>query len=82
LLAALEARYGRFVRGGFASMRAEWEAHSSLTGADVRVVSFEGEVAGRVLGVDTDGALRVRRRGGNVVRILAGEVTVRHGYGR
>jgi len=35
-----------------------------------------------VLGVDTDGALRVRRRGGNVVRILAGEVTVQHGYGR
>ena len=82
LLAALEARYGRFVRGGFASMRAEWEAHSSLTGADVRVLGLEGEVAGRVLGVDTDGALRVRRRGGNVVRILAGEVTVRHGYGR
>ena len=63
-------------------MRAEWEAHSSLTGADVRVLGLEGEVAGRVLGVDTDGALRVRRRGGNVVRILAGEVTVRHGYGR
>src|SRR5262249_27817667 len=78
LLAALEARYGRFVRGGFASVRAEWEAHSSLTDADVRVVGPEGEVAGRVLGVDTDGALRVRRRTGQVVRIVAGEVTVRH----
>jgi len=82
LLAALEARYGRFVRGGFASVRAEWEAHSSLTDADVRVVGPEGAVAGRVLGVDTDGALRVRRRTGQVVRIVAGEVTVRRGYGR
>ena len=80
LLAALEARYGRFVARGFSSVRAEWEAYSVLTGAEVRVASPEGELAGRVLGLDDDGALRLRRPGGGVVRVVAGEVTVPGGY--
>src|SRR5207245_2157398 len=42
LLAALEARYGRFVARGFSSVRAEWESYSVLTGAEVRVASPEG----------------------------------------
>ncbi len=61
-------------------MRAEWESYSVLTGAEVRVASPEGELAGRVLGLDDDGALRLRRPGGGVVRVLAGEVTVPGGY--
>ena len=80
LLAALEARYGRFLARGFASVRAEWESYSVLTGAEVRVASPEGELAGRVVGLDDDGALRLRRPGGDVVRVVAGEVTVAGGY--
>ena len=80
LLAALEARYGRFLARGFASVRAEWESYSVLTGAEVRVASPEGELAGRVVGLDDDGALRLRRPGGDVVRVVAGEVTVPGGY--
>ena len=80
LLAALEARYGRFSTVGFASVRAEWESYSCLTGTEVSVASPGGEIAGRVLGLDADGALRLRRRGGREVRIVAGEVTVRDGY--
>jgi BirA family biotin operon repressor/biotin-[acetyl-CoA-carboxylase] ligase len=81
LLAALEARYGRYLSAGFSSVRSEWESYSCLTGIEVRVVSPEGELAGRVLGLDDDGALRLARPGGDVVRIVAGEVTVRDGYG-
>jgi BirA family biotin operon repressor/biotin-[acetyl-CoA-carboxylase] ligase len=77
LLAALEARYGRWVSAGFSSVRAEWESYSCLTGTEVRVASADGALAGRVLGLDDDGALRVARAGGDVVRIVAGEVTLR-----
>jgi BirA family transcriptional regulator, biotin operon repressor / biotin---[acetyl-CoA-carboxylase] ligase len=80
LLAALEARYGRFLSVGFSSVRAEWESFSCLTGRDVRVAGADGEVAGRVLGLDDDGALRLRTTDGGAVRIVAGEVTVRDGY--
>jgi BirA family biotin operon repressor/biotin-[acetyl-CoA-carboxylase] ligase len=79
LLAALEARYGRFLAKGFSSVRAEWESYSVLRGAQVRVVSPDGEIAGRVLGLDDDGALRLRRAGGDVARVVAGEVTLAGG---
>jgi len=82
LLAALEARYGRFVAKGFGSVRAEWESYSCLTGREVHVAAADGELAGRVLGLDDDGALRLARTGGGVVRVVAGEVTVRDGYRR
>lgn len=81
LLAALEARYGRYLTVGFASVRTEWESYSCLTGTEVRVRGPGGEVAGRVLGLDDDGALRLRGADGAVSRIVAGEVTVRGGYG-
>lgn len=80
LLAAFEARYGRFLADGFAAMRGEWEACSSLIGKEVRVAASEGEVAGRVLGLDDDGALRLEGPGGLVRRIVAGEVTLPGGY--
>jgi len=76
LLGALEERYRRFLASGFAAMRSDWEACSALTGKEVRVTAPEGEVAGRVLGVDDDGALRLAGPRGEV-RVVAGEVTLR-----
>ena len=82
MLAALEARYRRYLNAGFAGVREEWESYSCLTGTDVRVVGPGGETTGRVLGLDDDGALRLRAGDGAVVRVVAGEVTVRGGYDR
>jgi BirA family transcriptional regulator, biotin operon repressor / biotin---[acetyl-CoA-carboxylase] ligase len=79
LLAALEGRYRRFLAAGFAAMRSEWEACSALTGKEVRVTAPEGEVAGRVLGVDDDGALRLAGPRGEL-RVVAGEVTLPDAY--
>jgi BirA family biotin operon repressor/biotin-[acetyl-CoA-carboxylase] ligase len=76
LLAALEARYGRFLSSGFSTVRAEWESFSCLTGVEVRIADPAGEIAGRVLGLDDEGALRLATAAGEV-RIVAGEVTVR-----
>jgi BirA family biotin operon repressor/biotin-[acetyl-CoA-carboxylase] ligase len=80
LLAALEARYRRFLAAGFAAMRSEWEACSALTGKEVRVTAPEGEASGRVLGIDEDGALRLAGPHGEL-RVLSGEVTLRDGDG-
>src|SRR2546428_9521755 len=72
LLAALEARYGRFVARGFSSVRAEWESYSVLTGAEVRVASPEGELAGRGARPRDRRAPRPPPPRGGAVRALAG----------
>ena len=77
LLAAMEARYGRFRSEGLRKMRSEWEALSSLSGADVEVTA-NGQVArGRAVGIDDDGALLLDRADGRRQRVVAGEVTLR-----
>jgi BirA family transcriptional regulator, biotin operon repressor / biotin---[acetyl-CoA-carboxylase] ligase len=80
LLAALEARYGRFLTAGFEAVRAEWESWSCLTGTEVSVATPDGDTTGRVVGLDADGALEVERPDGSIARIVAGEVTLRDGY--
>jgi BirA family biotin operon repressor/biotin-[acetyl-CoA-carboxylase] ligase len=77
LVAALEADYRRFVEGGFAAVREEYERRSALTGRLVTVRSSDGETTGEVRGTDDDGALRLVEAGGAVRRVIAGEVTLR-----
>jgi BirA family biotin operon repressor/biotin-[acetyl-CoA-carboxylase] ligase len=79
LLAAVEARYGQFLAGGFAAIRPAFEATAFLTGRAVRVSGPDAAAHGRVVGVDDDGALLLARDGGGTQRVLAGEVTLRDG---
>jgi BirA family biotin operon repressor/biotin-[acetyl-CoA-carboxylase] ligase len=82
LLIELEERYCRYVAHGFGGLREEWESYSCLTGRRVTVAGPEGQQCGRVLGVDADGALRLRGSRGTTVRVLAGDVTVSGGWRR
>jgi BirA family biotin operon repressor/biotin-[acetyl-CoA-carboxylase] ligase len=80
LLAELERRYGRYTAEGFAVLREEWESYSCLTGREVTVVGGNNRTDGRVLGIDEQGALRLRGADGVVRQILAGDVTLPGAY--
>ncbi|HVZ75522.1 MAG TPA: biotin--[acetyl-CoA-carboxylase] ligase [Polyangia bacterium] len=70
VLAAFEPLYERFAAEGAAIASAAWQEHAAL-GARARVGALEG----LTLGVDPDGALRLRDDAGHVHRILSGEIT-------
>jgi BirA family biotin operon repressor/biotin-[acetyl-CoA-carboxylase] ligase len=80
LLSQLEQRYDLFLRAGFAAIRPLWEGLSCLTGRNVRIEGAGEHCAGVVSGLDGDGALRLRRPGGQESRVVAGDVTVIGGY--
>jgi BirA family biotin operon repressor/biotin-[acetyl-CoA-carboxylase] ligase len=75
LLEGMERRYVA-VREG-ASFHREWAQRMATLGREVQVHGA-GEVwQGVATDVDADGALLVRTRGGDVRRVLAGDVTLR-----
>jgi len=73
----LEETLDACARGGFAAVRPRFEARFRMPGRRVRVLELDGsQIAGTALGIDGDGALRVRRNDGEEVRVVAGDVTL------
>jgi BirA family transcriptional regulator, biotin operon repressor / biotin---[acetyl-CoA-carboxylase] ligase len=78
VLDGIAGAYAQWTAAGFAAMRTEYEAHSSIIGRDVTVRDMAGAVkaAGNVMGFDDEGRLLVATFGG-MEAIVAGEVTLR-----
>ncbi|WP_374347434.1 biotin--[acetyl-CoA-carboxylase] ligase [Chitinimonas sp.] len=81
LLAALLLEFAdllpQFEQGGFAPLRAEWEARHAMQGQAARLLLPNGDVLdGAALGVADDGALRFAAHDGER-RVHAGEVSLR-----
>jgi BirA family biotin operon repressor/biotin-[acetyl-CoA-carboxylase] ligase len=75
VLAAFEAAYERFRAEGPGAAVALWNPYAAI-GARCRVRTADGsDVEGVSLGLDPDGALRVRDDDGRVHRVVSGEVT-------
>jgi BirA family biotin operon repressor/biotin-[acetyl-CoA-carboxylase] ligase len=80
LLSALEDDYRTFLHAGFARLREPYERRAALTGRQVRIAGAGSDLAGRVAGIDDDGALRLVDANGETHHIVAGEVTIAGGY--
>jgi len=62
---------------GLPGFRDRFEAYFRMRGRHIRIADLSGnETAGRALGIDADGALRVERDDGRQERVLAGDVTL------
>jgi BirA family transcriptional regulator, biotin operon repressor / biotin---[acetyl-CoA-carboxylase] ligase len=79
LLFTIEGRYAA-LRHGWTPWR-EWAAHLVTLGKAVTVSTGEREWTGFAVGVDQDGALRVRLADGRIVRVVAEDVTLRSELG-
>lgn len=62
---------------GFEAIRTEFENRFRMTGKRVRIVELVGtEIEGTAVGIDSDGALRIRLDHGDETRVIAGDVTL------
>lgn len=75
LLATLAPWIDRFLAGGVPAIAAAWEARLA-TALTLRVERAGGAVTGLALGLDRDGALRLRDAAGVIHRIHAGDVAI------
>ncbi len=82
LCSQLESHYLRFVSGGFGPLRDDWERYARMAGEEVIVGTGSEDIEGRSLGLDSDGFLQVETPDGRIVRIVAGDVTLKKGVHR
>jgi biotin-(acetyl-CoA carboxylase) ligase len=73
VLAAFEPRYAAFEHRGPAAAAAAFDAYAALPDR-CRVNSGGAPLEGVALGVDDDGALRLRDDDGRIHRIISGEL--------
>jgi len=81
LFERLESALDAHARSGFESLRPRFEARFRMAGAEVAVDSLSGQrLEGRARGIAADGALEIELtrgpRTGEIVRVLAGDVTL------
>ncbi|MCA9676641.1 MAG: hypothetical protein KC464_16530, partial [Myxococcales bacterium] len=76
LCAELEGWLERYVAGGVAAIAGAWQDRAGLGAGDPPAVEIGGRT-GWALGLDHDGALRVALDGGEVTRVVAGDVVER-----
>lgn len=77
LLRHYESWYQRLGQEGGEEIRRRWEDISQIRGKEVEVTFMGEQVRGTALEIDADGALLVQEVGGEVKRIVAGDVHVR-----
>jgi BirA family biotin operon repressor/biotin-[acetyl-CoA-carboxylase] ligase len=75
LLLALERRYAQLVAGQ--SLVEAWSARLDTLGREVVARRGEEKIRGLAIGVERDGALRIRRQDGRVELLWAGDVSLR-----
>jgi BirA family biotin operon repressor/biotin-[acetyl-CoA-carboxylase] ligase len=77
LYAKLERIFDLCGAQSFEGVRAQFEARFKMRGQRVCARELDGsEIAGIALGIDPDGALRIRRECGEEIRVIAGDVTL------
>jgi len=77
LYGILEQVLDEHARGGFDALRARFAARFRMPGRRVRVLEIDGSaLSGTVRGLADDGTLEIEREDGEVVRVVAGDVTL------
>ena len=75
LLRQLDYWYGVFLReGGGNRILLDWKERSKIVGQNVQISSFDEEITGSVVDVDSYGALIVETKEGERKRVIAGDL--------
>jgi len=77
-LEELDKAYETYIKEGFPSVSAEWKNLNNTIGSNVRVYDGEIEILGRALDIDDEGFLIIVSESGSKIRILSGDVSLRH----
>jgi BirA family biotin operon repressor/biotin-[acetyl-CoA-carboxylase] ligase len=76
-LSLAEALYGQTLQSGTMPLRKEWDRYSLITNRRVTLLNEQNQWSGICLGIDDQGALRLRLKDGRQEKFLTGDVHLR-----
>ncbi len=79
LLKHLEEWYRRYLKEGSDVILKAWKDWSQIKGKPVKVTSFGETLLGIAIDIDSDGALLLRTKDGQMKRVVAGDVEYSRG---
>lgn len=74
IIREIDSAYRKLIEGTSADIVREWSLYSSTIGRRVKAVMFDEEIEGVAIGLDEDGALLIEVKGGEVKKVIAGDI--------
>ena len=71
--------YATWQAGGIEIILGEWRSYCDMKGKSLRIQTVKDEIIGTYEGIGSDGHLLVRKAGGRIVQIAAGDVEILRG---
>ena len=75
LLESLEKWYNLFLSKGFTPIAEKWNKYANIKGRRAEITLLNKKITGKILQIDTDGALLLETKNKKIERIVAGDVT-------
>jgi len=76
LYLSIEKWYKLYLKNGFEPIREAWNSYFKMAGKVVKVQQMDRVIEGVAVGIDADGAFLLQVKGGSVLRIISGDVTI------
>ncbi len=73
----LEDLYELVLKQGFGPIFTEWRKYNNTIGQNVKVISLGDIYYGKALDIDDEGLLVVQKKDGTIVKVIAGDVSIR-----
>jgi BirA family biotin operon repressor/biotin-[acetyl-CoA-carboxylase] ligase len=77
LLLKLEEEYERIISNDWESIKNDWSEFCLSVGDNITLITLNGEINGKMIGIDDYGALRLQLLNGEIKSFASGDVTVR-----
>lgn len=75
-LSEFEQIYTKYLAYGFGSVRDEWKAFNNTIGSQVKISDGAKDIEGEAVDINNEGFLLVRKKNGDITRIISGDVSL------
>jgi BirA family biotin operon repressor/biotin-[acetyl-CoA-carboxylase] ligase len=74
ILMTFEKSYDQYIKNGFPDIKQKWESYGFKIGEEITIKTIKDHFHATFLGIEEDGALRIKRTDGSIQRLYSAEI--------